>query len=117
MDPAAATRARELVQALRAKHPVSDRFAAECCTAVETIFSEFDGSERERLLAVVEASMARQASVQEATQGSYRALRAVTAGLTRQAEDLRRLADAQKRLQAGVEVLAEVVPPRSRLLH
>jgi len=102
---------------LRAKHPVSDRFAAECCTALESILSEFEGAERDRLVAVVETSMDRQARVQEMSRESHRALDGITVGLTRQAETLRRLADARQRLQQRARALAAVAPARSRLLH
>ena len=114
-DPA--TRARELIQELRRKHPVSERFAADCSTALESILSEFEGTERDRLLAVVEASMERQACVQKMTRESHRALGAVSAGLTRQAESLRRLAEVRERLQRRAAALAAVASPRSRLLH
>jgi len=114
-DPA--TRARQLILKLRQKHSVSDRFAAECRTAVESILSEFEGTERDRLLAVVEASMQRQARVQEVSQESYRALNAVSAGLARQVQALQRLTEKRERLRQQAEALAVVAPSRSRLLH
>jgi hypothetical protein len=115
--PDPATRARKLIQELRRRHPVSDGFAAERRTALESISSEFAGTERDRLLAVVETSRERQARVQEMSRESHRALDAVTSGLNRQAETRRWLAEARERLQPWAEALAAAAPSRCRLLH
>lgn len=112
-SPNALQRARDYLNGLRSVYTISDNFVAHCEASVEAIFSDFDGDERARLLALTESVVRDQAEVERCEREALARVEAMKsrAALDSQAE---RLLSAHQKLGKAFNSGEPLAGPRLR---